>query len=347
MAFVNEDNRVFRQKVKQRVGRGAGSAAIEEAGVVFDAVAEPNFADHLQIKIHPLQQALRLKQLAILLKECHLFVALFLDLLQHRLDALPGGHIVGGGKDAAAVGLIDHVLGERVQQADAFDGVAKKLHAGHDFFIFRLNVNDVALHPKRAALQRKVVAGELHLDQPRHDVVHRKVLSDFKSHHAVGIDIRRSQTIDAADRSDDDYIPPLQQGLGGRVAKPLDLLVAAAVFFNIKVSARHIGFRLIVVVVADKVFHRVFGEERPKLLAKLRGQRLVVRDDERGPLGGLDDARHGERLSRARGAEHRLKPKSAVQPLHQPRDGGGLVPLRTEVPAQPEGGVVADDGHCL
>ena len=52
--------------------------------------------------------------------------------------------------------------------------------------------------------------------------------------------------------------------------------------FSIYVSVgRNIGFRLIIVVVADEILYRIIREKFLKLAAQLRCQRLVVRNDER------------------------------------------------------------------
>src|SRR3546814_5213575 len=63
-----------------------------------------------------------------------------------------------------------------------------------------------------------------------------------------------------------------------------DTLFPYTTLFRSGVAARDVGFRLVVVVVGDEVFHRVVGEERLHLGIKLRRQRLVGRQDERRPL---------------------------------------------------------------
>ena len=47
-------------------------------------------------------------------------------------------------------------------------------------------------------------------------------------------------------------------------------------FFYICVGAGDIRLRLIIVVIGNKILHRVFGEEFPELTAKLCGKGLVV-----------------------------------------------------------------------
>ena len=68
---------------------------------------------------------------------------------------------------------------------------------------------------------------------------------------------------------------------GGRQAQALDLLVDLGVFLDVQVVARHIGFRLVVIVVGDEVLDRVLGEELLELGVELGCQGLVVRHDQR------------------------------------------------------------------
>src|SRR5204862_7096115 len=80
-----------------------------------------------------------------------------------------------------------------------------------------------------------------------------------------------------------------------------------------------------VVVVADEVLDGVLGEEFPELVAELRGERLVVGDDERRALHSLDYSGHRERLAGPRRPEKREESLVGAQPLGERRDRLGLV----------------------
>ena len=80
----------------------------------------------------------------------------------------------------------------------------------------------------------------------------------------------------------------------------VNFIIAAGVFLDVGVGAWEVGLRLVVVEVGDEVFDGVLGEELLQLGIKLGGERLVVRKDERWPLGLLDDVGNGERLPRSR-----------------------------------------------
>ena len=86
-----------------------------------------------------------------------------------------------------------------------------------------------------------------------------------------------------------------------------------------------IGLGLVIIVVGDEVFHRVLREKLLELRAQLRGEGLVVRQHERRPLDLFDDARHRERLARARDTEQDLLVEAHLHALRQLFDGLGLV----------------------
>ena len=86
-----------------------------------------------------------------------------------------------------------------------------------------------------------------------------------------------------------------------------------------------IGLGLVVVVVADKVLHRVVGKELLELGAQLGGQRLVMGQHQGGPLDLLNDLRHGEGLARAGDSQQGLLVQPHLDAVGQGVDGLGLV----------------------
>jgi hypothetical protein len=66
------------------------------------------------------------------------------------------------------------------------------------------------------------------------------------------------------------------------VAEPVDVVVPRGVLLDVEVGLRDVRLGLVVVVVRDEVLDRVVREELPQLVAELGGERLVVRDQERG-----------------------------------------------------------------
>ncbi len=86
------------------------------------------------------------------------------------------------------------------------------------------------------------------------------------------------------------------------MAHPVDRLVYRAFLLDVGVRARHISLGLVVVVVADEIFDRVFGKEALELAIELRGEDLVRCEHQRRALQLLDHLGHGEGLAAARDA---------------------------------------------
>ena len=77
--------------------------------------------------------------------------------------------------------------------------------------------------------------------------------------------------------------------------------------FSMYVStARQVRLGLVVVEVADEVLDRVLREELAELGVQLRGEGLVVGEDQRRPVGRRDDLGRGVRLARAGDAQQDL-----------------------------------------
>ena len=88
---------------------------------------------------------------------------------------------------------------------------------------------------------------------------------------------------------------------------------------------------MVIIVVADEVFDRVRREERLELVIELRGERLIVRQNERRPADLLDDLGHGEGLARARYAKQYLMLVAVVNASCQLFDSGYLIAARAIV----------------
>ena len=172
MAFIDEQQGVFRQIFKQRGRRLAGQAAGEEAAVIFDARTRPGGGDHLQIEIRPLLQPLGFQQLAFgvqLLQPLGQFVANGVGGLLH---GRAGRHIVAVGVDLDLLELGHRLAGKRVELRNLLDLVAEEADApGAVFIVGGVNFQGVAAHPEIAARETEVAALVLHGDELPHHLL--------------------------------------------------------------------------------------------------------------------------------------------------------------------------------
>ena len=114
------------------------------------------------------------------------------------------------------------------------------------------------------------------------------------------------------------------------MAQLIDLIVDRGILLNIGIRRRHIRLRLIVIIIGDKVLHRIVREKLFHLRIKLCRQRLIVSDHQRRLIELLDHIRHRKRLTGSGHAKQRLKLIPLFKSLHQLLDrlrliSGGLV----------------------
>ena len=231
--------------------------------------------------------------------------------------------------------MTHHVLvfaGQRVKLHNAVNLVAEELDPNRKFVVVgQVDVHRVPFYAELVADEVHVVALILQLDQAAAKLValHLHTGAQADDHAAVVDGV--AQRVDAGHRCHNNNVPPLGKRRRSRVAQTVDLVVDSAVLFNIGIGAGNVGLRLVVVVVADEVLHRIVGEKRAELGTQLCRQRFVVRQHQRGAVALGNDVGHGKGFAAAGHAQQGLAAVTPLHPLHQLRDrlrlvtGGGIV----------------------
>ena len=194
----------------------------------------------------------------------------------------------------------------------------------------RPDLHAVTAHAELAPLETHVVSVVLDVDELHQQVIAVDAPASFECHHHRTVVVRRTQTVNAGHARHDHHVAATHQRTGRRQSQPIDLLVDRRVFLDVDVALRNIRFRLVVIVVADEVVHRVLRKERTELRIQLRGQRLVVRNDQRRALHGLNDVGHRERLAGTGDAHQHLVLPPHADAVHQRFNRLRLVPRRRE-----------------
>ena len=109
--------------------------------------------------------------------------------------------------------------------------------------------------------------------------------------------LRRSDSVDTGHAGDNNDVTAGEQRRRRGEPQAVNFFVNLDIFFDIGISGRDIGFRLVVVVVADEVMHRVIGKEISKLAVQLRRKSFVRGDDYRWTLHLGNYVRHSKGLS--------------------------------------------------
>ncbi len=218
---------------------------------------------------------------------------------------------------------------QRVNLADRIHHIAKKLQPNRRLLVIsRKYLDRVAPHPKRPAMKVEVVPLILQLDELAQQHIAPQLFTLFYINHHAVIRLRRAEAIDTAHRRHDDHVVARQQRIRRRVPHPINLFVDVGGLLDKRITRRHIRFRLVVVVVRDEVFDRVFGEKLLKLAVKLRCKRLVRRQHQCRAIHLGHHARNRKRLPSTRRTQQHLMLVTPQQPLGQLANRVRLVTLR-------------------
>ena len=74
------------------------------------------------------------------------------------------------------------------------------------------------------------------------------------------------------------------------MAKLVNLVVDGGIFFDVGVAGGYVGFRLVVVVVGNKVFNGIFRKKLFELSVELCRQGFVGRQNQRRSAGAMESA---------------------------------------------------------
>ena len=301
MGFVDHQQAVRRQVVKQGWRRLARPAPGEEARVVFNAGAVAQLVHHFEVKLRTLAQALLFQQFVIRQQHLAAVRQLHFDLFHRLHNTLARRHVVRFRVDGKALNGRINVAGQRVKQRKAFHLFVKQLNTQRQIVRFgREDVDNLATHAESRALERLIVAGVLQFSQ----TAQNGALVDNHAHrqvqHHFEVQVRVAQTVDSGHRGHHHHVTAFEQRFGGRQTHLLNVFVHRSIFFDEGIRAWDVRFRLVVVVVGDEVLHRVFREERFHFAIQLGRQRFVRRQHHRRTLQVSNHVGNGKGFPRPR-----------------------------------------------
>src|ERR1700730_17827062 len=255
------------------------------------------------------------------------------------INALNGALALVGGKNVMALGINQDAVdfffagagfdftGDRIKFANSNDFAAPHFDAHGKVVVGRINFDHIAANAESASAK---VFGALVLNfkELAEDGFAGYGLAFFDElHHAV-IRFGRTETVNAGDRGDHDYVAAFEQRTRRAHAQLVELIVDGGFFFDVGIARGNVGFGLVIIVIADKIFDGIVGEERAKFVEKLRGESLVVRQDDGGAINLLDHLGHGERFAGTSDTEQDLVAVSVIYPTDEIGNRFGLVAAR-------------------
>ena len=326
MAFVDDHEEIVGEVIQQAEGAGAGAAAVEEAGVVFDAGAEAELLYHLEVVVHTLFEALGFEGLCDAFEVFSLAVELILYFMDDAGHLALGGHVEIGREDGGVLYLFDALAGLGFEAFYLLYLVAEEGDAVAVVGVGEVDVDGVAFYAESAAGEVTLATSIEAVDEAVEKGVAAQVLALVKADDAVGKLGRVAHTVDAADGGHyNDIAAAAEEVAGGAEAQLFQLFIDGEVFLDVGIGGGDVGFGLVVVVVGNEVFYGIVGEELAELTVELGYEGFVVGEDECGALYFLDDVGHGEGFTGAGNAEECLVFLALIDAFYQAGNGCGLV----------------------
>ena len=296
------------------------------ARVILNPGAHAGCLDHLDIELRSLFDPLRFQQLVLLGEFGQPAFQFFLDLLAGLLQCRARCHIMRIGKNGDAVqrsGFSRRSAGRSRKLPRSRRQTARSARPGPQGV--PETARPIPAHPKGTADEIGVIAPVLQLCEFAQQLLTREILADGQRLRHCRIGFHRPDSIDAGHRGDDDHVIALEQRPRRRVPHPVDLFIDRRLLLDVGVGARNIGLGLVIVVIGDKIFDRIVGEQRLHLAIELRCQRLVRCEDQRRPLDCRDHMCCGEGLARSGHAEQHLVTLALLNAGNQLGDRSRLV----------------------
>ena len=307
MAFVHHQQKVLGEVVQQGGGSGTGCTAGQHCRVVLDALAHANFLQHFHVIFGALGNTLSLNEFSLLREEFDLLLHLLVDFHEAFLHLFRPDDVVTGREDGHMAYDVAAFPGQGVKLADTIDLISEELHPdGKLIVVGQMNIYNVSPHTEFVAYEVHIVALILQLDQTAAEFIplhlHPGAQTDD---HAAVID-RVAQRVDTGNAGHNDHIALFRQCSSSRMPQTVNFIIDGAVLFNIGVRGRDIRFRLIVIVVGDKILHRIIREETAHLGTDLGCQGLVGLQNQGRTVTPGNDVGHGEGLAGTGHAQKRL-----------------------------------------
>ena len=207
---------------------------------------------------------------------------------------------------------------ERVKFTDSVYLIAKELHTNCEFIIIgQVNVHNIPADAELVANEIYIISFILQFNQTCAELItiHLHSRAQTDDHAAVINGI--AQRVNAGDTRHNNHVAAFRKCRRSGMAETVNLIIDCAVFFNIGICRRNIGLRLIIVVVADEILHRIVREKAAHLSTDLAGQCFVWFQNKGRTVASGNDVCHGESFAGAGNAEKRLCLIPGLQSFYQ------------------------------
>ena len=160
------------------------------------------------------------------------------------------------------ISLCQNFTSQHIKFYNAFNFIVKHLDA-HSLFTISgwNNFDNITAYPESTTLKIYIITVILYFYQFMQYLLTVNNLTKAQRQYHIIIFLRRTQTVDTGYTGHNNYIPAFKQSTSGRVAQLINLVVNRSILFNISIGLRNIRFRLIIVIIRNKIFYSIFRKE--------------------------------------------------------------------------------------
>ena len=154
------------------------------------------------------------------------------------------------------------LAGQYIDLGDPLDLVSEEFHADCSIRgCCRKDLHHIPADTEGTTLEIHLIPVILNVDQCPQDLIPIPLHTRPQRYHHLLKVLRLTQTIDAGYTGDDDHISPLNERRRCRQTQLIDLIIDRRILCYISIAGRHIRLRLIIIVIRNKIFHRIFRKE--------------------------------------------------------------------------------------
>ena len=270
MALIDKEQEIIREVIKQSGRRIARFSVVKMKRIILNPITEPDLLHHLQVIVGAHLQPLDLQQLSPLFKELQSSLQFHADISGRAFQIGFAADIMTPREDNRPAAFPRSYRTERINIGEPFNLIPPIFNPQDPVFLIGGKyLHHIPPNPKGTPVEIKIVSLILEVNQILEETAAGILIARLELNNLIPVFLGGTEAIDTGYAGNDNNIPSGPEGIGGRVPHPVDLFINGRVFLDITIGRGEIGFRLIVVVITDKILHRVLGEELRKLSIEL------------------------------------------------------------------------------
>ena len=206
----------------------------------------------------------------------------------------------------------------RFNFANTINFITKKLNPNRCFtWICWKYIKSITIHSKRTTRKINIISLILVIYKFHNHSIARNLHTRPERNRKFVVFTRLTKTINTRNRSNNNHIFPFKKRTSCRMAKLIYFIIYWKFFFNISVRTCNICFRLIIVIIWNKIVYWIIRKKFSKFIAKLSCKGFIVSNNKSWSLNFFNNICHSKSLTASGNTQEHLCSKPIVKTLHK------------------------------